>query len=101
MGPITTSIDGLKIFTRAMLDAKPWNFDPYVLRQPWNEDMYHLADHGGEGSKLCFGILWDDNICKPMPPYIRAMEEVKLALEAKGHKGKRANYSHYNTDGHY
>ncbi len=70
-----------------MADAKPWLYDPLALRLPWNEDSYKLADHGGEHGKLCFAIMWDDGVCKPMPPYKRALEQTKAALEAAGHTG--------------
>jgi len=67
------------------VDAKPWLSDPLALRFPWDEQAYKLADHGGEGGKLCFAILWDDGVCKPMPPYERALRETQSALEAAGH----------------
>ncbi|KAJ7132211.1 general amidase [Mycena epipterygia] len=85
LGPLSSSVNGLKIFMKAMADAKPWISDPLVLRLPWNDDAYRLADHGGEEGKLCFAILWDDGVCKPMPPYTRALQETKQALEAAGH----------------
>lgn len=69
-----------------MLDAKPWNFDPWTPRMPWSEEAYNLADHGGEGAKLCFAIMWDDGLVKPAPPYRRALEVTKKALEAQGHQ---------------
>ncbi|KAJ6561163.1 general amidase [Mycena vulgaris] len=85
LGPLSSSVNGLKIFMKAMADAKPWLSDPLALRLPWNDDAYRLADHGGEDGKLCFAILWDDGVCKPMPPYARALQETKDALEAAGH----------------
>ncbi|KAK4701042.1 amidase, partial [Phenoliferia sp. Uapishka_3] len=86
LGPLTSSISGLRIFHKAVADAKPWLYDPIALRLPWNESEYNLVNHGGEGAKLCFAIMWDDGIVKPHPPYIRAMEETKKALLAAGHE---------------
>lgn len=83
---MTVSVDGLKIFMKAVADAKPWNRDPIALRLPWNENAYALADHGN-GNKLCFGMMWDDGVCRPQAPYTRAMEMTKKALEAAGHTG--------------
>ncbi|KAJ7708742.1 general amidase [Mycena rosella] len=85
LGPISCSVGGLKIFMKAMADAQPWDADPLALRLPWNEGAYRLGDHGGEGGRLCFAVLWDDGRCKPMPPYARALRETKAALEAAGH----------------
>ncbi|KAF7309527.1 Amidase domain-containing protein [Mycena indigotica] len=89
LGPMTCSVDGLKVFMQAMADAKPWLSDPVALRLPWNDAAYLLADHGGDGARLCFALMWDDGVCRPMPPYIRALRETKAALEAAGHKGTR------------
>ena len=86
LGPMTTSIEGVKRFMKAVLDAHPWNRDPMVLRMPWNESAYNLAEHGN-GGQLCFGILWHDGVVHPHPPVTRALEIVKAALLAKGHRG--------------
>lgn len=53
---------------------------------PWSEEAYQLRDHGGKGAKLCFAIMWDDGVVKPMPPYKRALEMTKKALLAAGHE---------------
>ncbi|KAF8328972.1 general amidase [Amanita rubescens] len=85
LGPMTTSIEGIKRFMKVVLDAQPWNRDPMVLRMPWNERAYTLAEHGN-GGQLCFGILWHDGVVHPHPPVTRALEIVKAALLAKGHR---------------
>lgn len=84
---MSISLDGLKLFTKAVIDAKPWLADPVALRMPWSEAEYNLASHGGAYGKLCFAILWDDLNCMPQPPYKRAMEKTKKVLEAAGHTG--------------
>lgn len=84
---MANTISGVKIFTKAIIDSEPWTKDPLVLRKEWSEKAYHLSDHGG-GKKLCFGMLWDTGVVRPHPPLHRAMEMVKTALEAAGHKGK-------------
>jgi amidase len=86
LGPMTTSIEGIKRFMKAVLDAHPWNRDPMILRMPWNESAYKLAEHGN-GGQLCFGILWHDGVVHPHPPVTRALEIAKAALLAKGHRG--------------
>ena len=86
LGPMTRSIEGIKRFMKVVLDAQPWNRDPMVLRMPWNEKAYQLAEHGN-GGQLCFGILWHDGVVHPHPPVTRALEIVKAALLAKGHRG--------------
>ncbi|KAK4049087.1 hypothetical protein OIO90_005557 [Microbotryomycetes sp. JL221] len=85
LGPMTASVDGLKIFMKAIADAKPWLRDPLALRLPFSESEYALEHHGG-GKQLCFAIMVDDGNVKPMPPCLRALETVRQAVEAAGHK---------------
>lgn len=87
LGPMSASLDGLAVFMKAMASAKPWLHDPLALRLPWSASEYALAEHGG-GKRLCFAILSDDGYCKPHPPYIRALQKTKEALEAAGHEGE-------------
>lgn len=54
---------------------------------PWDEAAYNFKDHGGApDAKLCFGIMWDDELVLPNPPYKRALEITKKALLAAGHE---------------
>jgi amidase len=85
LGPMSNSVSALKVFTKAVLDTKPWLKDPLVLRKPWCESAYQLEDHGG-GKRLCFAIMRDNGVVKPHPPLQRAMSMTKDALEAAGHE---------------
>lgn len=87
IGPLTSSVHGLKIFTKAILDSKPWAKDPAVARIPWNEAEYELAGHGGSGGQLCFAVMYDNGLVRPHPPVRRALSIAVKALEAAGHKG--------------
>jgi len=82
---MANSLEACKIFTKAVLDGKPWERDPVCIRKPWDQGAYELRDHG-MGQKLCFAVMWDNEVVKPHPPVIRALRLVKKALEAKGHK---------------
>ncbi len=68
LGPMTNSIEAVKIFTKSVIDAKPWLKDPLVIKKAWNEDEYNLVDHGGPGGLLCFAIMWDNEVVRPFPP---------------------------------
>ncbi|KAM6501145.1 general amidase [Amanita muscaria] len=85
LGPMTTSVEGVREFMKSVISGQPWNKDPTALRKKWDEDAYKLAEHGN-GAQLCFGIIWDDGLFHPHPPVLRALETVKNALLAKGHK---------------
>ncbi|KAI0075922.1 general amidase [Panus rudis PR-1116 ss-1] len=85
LGPMSNSLSAIKIFTKAIIDAKPWNKDPLAVRKEWSEREYALQGHAG-GVGLCFGVMWDNGVVRPHPPLVRAMREVKEALEAAGHR---------------
>ncbi|KAF5386540.1 hypothetical protein D9757_005888 [Collybiopsis confluens] len=61
LGPMTNSMSGVKIFTKAVIDAKPWLKDPLAVRKEWSDKEYELVYHGG-GQKLCFGMMWDNGM---------------------------------------
>ncbi|KAI0638878.1 general amidase [Trametes polyzona] len=84
LGPMTNSLEGVKLFTKAIIDARPWRKDPLAVRKAWSAREYALGDHG-EGGHMCFAIMWDNGVVKPHPPLVRAMKIVKDALEAAGH----------------
>ncbi|KAG0696600.1 general amidase [Suillus ampliporus] len=85
-GPMTNSVGGVKVFMKAVVNAKPWLKDPLAVRKKWDEDEYNLADHGS-GKDLCFAIMWDDGVVVPHPPIRRSLEITKAALQKAGHKG--------------
>lgn len=71
---------------QAVVADKPWLKDPLARRAPWSDSEYALSEHGG-GKQLCFGIMWNNGHVVPHPPITRALEAVKVALLAAGHKG--------------
>lgn len=89
LGPLSNSLPGIKGLMKAIASQQPWYKDPLAVRKPWNEAEYNLIDHG-QGNKLCFAVLWDDEHIVPHPPVIRGLEETKQALIAAGHKGEDA-----------
>lgn len=85
---MANSLSGVKDFMTAVLAEKPWNLDPTAIRKHWDENEWNLCEHGGLGTQLCFAIMWDNEVVKPHPPLVRAMQTTKAALEKMGHKGK-------------
>lgn len=63
LGPMSSTLDSLKLFIKAVIDARPWTRDAQALRLPWQEEAYQLAEHGG-GRRLCFGMMLDDGLVK-------------------------------------
>ncbi|KAJ7887502.1 general amidase [Mycena olivaceomarginata] len=85
LGPLSNTLDGIKIFFKAVMSKEPWLKDPMVIRKRWSEEEYNLADHGN-GKNLCFAIMWDNAVVVPDPPVRRGLEITKAALLAAGHR---------------
>lgn len=79
VGPISSSVGGLKLVTKALLSASPWLHDPLVHELPWREEW-------GRIDRLTFGVLRHDGHVTPTPPVRRAVEIVVEAMENLGHE---------------
>lgn len=78
IGPLSTSLDGIKLFMKTLVDAQPWLREPAMLPFPWKDDVdWTLKD---KKRKLKIAVLWDDGIVKPHPPVLRALQEVTERL---------------------
>ncbi|TXT06916.1 uncharacterized protein COLE_06247 [Cutaneotrichosporon oleaginosum] len=77
IGPMAPDLDGLEMWSKAVLDAKPWEVDPAVFKLPWRDVAVP--------TKLCFGMIMDDGAIAPTPAITRVLKETRAALEAAGH----------------
>ncbi|KAH9224505.1 acetamidase-like protein [Leptodontidium sp. 2 PMI_412] len=83
-GPMSRSLESLKIYCRAVLSTEisPWNLDPKCVPIPWREEVIQP-----KGRKLRFGIVLDhDGEIHVQPPINRGLAMTKKALEAAGHE---------------
>ncbi|KAI1497874.1 acetamidase [Biscogniauxia marginata] len=76
IGPLSTSLAGLKLFTKSVIDREPWLREPSLVPMLWRD-----ATGAYEGRRIRVGVIWDDGVVKPHPPVTRAMRELvgKLA----------------------
>ncbi len=75
VGPLSTSLQGCKIFLKTLIDQKPWLHEPSLLPFLWRDDTSYLTTSDGK-KRLKIGVLWDDGVVKPHPPITRALKEV-------------------------
>lgn len=61
VGPIASSVGGLKLVTESLLSTKPWLHDPLVHEIPWRPDQAKVE-------KLTFGVVKNDGVVNPSPP---------------------------------
>lgn len=74
VGPLSTSLEGINLFMRTVLSAKPWMDEPTLVPIPWRSKQTHLNDDGHPALKVA--VLWDDGIVRPHEPITRALQEV-------------------------
>ena len=60
IGPLSTSLDGIKLFMRTVLAAKPWMDDPSLVPLGWRDENSYLER--GSGKRLKVAVLWNDGV---------------------------------------
>lgn len=81
IGPLSTSIEGIKVFMRALLDQKPWLLDPSLVNMPWKTDGQLRSGVDGK-RKLRIGVISDDGVVRPHAPIQRGMSKVISTLKS-------------------
>ncbi|KAI4204767.1 MAG: hypothetical protein LQ348_001242 [Seirophora lacunosa] len=79
IGPLSTSLEGVKLFMKTVLSAEPWRIEPSCVPIPWRYQESHLAI--SQMQKLRIAVLWCDGVVQPHPPVTRALKEVVTKLQ--------------------
>ena len=80
IGPLSTSLGGIKVFMKTIVDAKPWLREPSLLPFEWKPVDPKMFS--SDGKKLKIAVLWSDEVVKPHPPVLRALKEVADKLKS-------------------
>ena len=80
IGPISRSLEGVKMFMKTLLDQKPWMIEPSLIAIPWKTTSLLRTDSSGK-RKLRIGVLSDDGIVKPHPPILRGINTLVEKLK--------------------
>ncbi|KAK2806713.1 hypothetical protein FQN50_005707 [Emmonsiellopsis sp. PD_5] len=91
IGPLATTVGGLKLLFQSVLSQQPWLHDPLAVELPWRdaleEETLSLVKNSTAGKgQLAFGILYDDGIVRPHPPVARALALMAKTVQKLGHK---------------
>ncbi|RDW85348.1 hypothetical protein BP5796_03673 [Coleophoma crateriformis] len=81
VGPMAQSTESLRLFTKAVIDSKPWLIDPKSPPIPWREEMASEVI----GRPLRIAIMHWDGYILPQPPIRRALRNVEETLRRAGH----------------
>lgn len=82
IGPLSTSLEGIKVFMKSLIDQKPWIYQVSMLPIPWRYEQDLLPNSASGKTKLKVAVLRDDGIVRPHPPVLRAIKEVEEKLKA-------------------
>ncbi|KAI8957524.1 amidase [Daldinia sp. FL1419] len=69
-GPISTSLEGLHLFTKSILDQKPWVQQSDLVGFDWRDPAQYYLDR-----KFRVGVLYGDGVVRPHPPVLKALDE--------------------------
>ncbi|KAI1099673.1 amidase [Jackrogersella minutella] len=70
-GPLSTSLEGLRLFTKSIIDQKPWLKEPSLTAMEWKDTETFFPDR-----KLRVGVLYSDNVVRPHPSILRSLSEL-------------------------
>ncbi|KAJ8111195.1 hypothetical protein OPT61_g6159 [Boeremia exigua] len=76
-GPMARTLEDITMYSKAVIDAKPWLLDPTMLPMPWQPVE--------PKQKLKIAVMWSDGIVTPTPPVTRALKETVQSLKRAGH----------------
>ncbi|RMJ17725.1 hypothetical protein CDV36_002602 [Fusarium kuroshium] len=79
-GPLCHDFGGLKMLTKAVLEAGPAGYDSTAIDVPWR----YVPDVSEK--KLRIGLLPEDPVYPLHPPVARVLAEAAKILEASGHQ---------------
>ena len=79
LGPLSTSLEGVKLFMKTVIGGKPWLKEPSLVPIPWRDQESYFATDSRKRLKV--GVMWDDGVVKPHPPVLRAIQEVVNKLK--------------------
>jgi amidase len=75
IGPLSTSLEGIKLFMKTIISSKPWLSEPALIPIPWN---YHPIS---SNQPLKIGVMYHDGVVKPHPPITRALHSFVSKLK--------------------
>lgn len=76
VGPMSTSLDGLRILMKTVIEARPWLVEPSLMNVEWKSANQVCPESYSPQNKLKIGIMWHDGVVYPQPPVQRALREL-------------------------
>ncbi|KAL6716404.1 hypothetical protein ACLMJK_005971 [Lecanora helva] len=80
-GPLSTSLAGVRLCMKTVIDAKPWLNEPSLVPIPWRDQESRLTKASGEKT-LKVGVMRHDGVVRPHPPIVSALNDIAEKLSA-------------------
>ncbi|KAI0396049.1 amidase signature domain-containing protein [Xylariaceae sp. FL0594] len=93
IGPLSTSLEGVKLFVKTILDGKPWLREPSLVALPWRDDK---KEESSGRKKLRVGVIQSDGVVRPHPPVWNALKSVIETLA----RSDRVELVEWKPEGH-
>lgn len=78
LGPLSTSLEGLKVFIKTVIDSEPWLTEPALIPMPWRPFTVP------QDRPLRIGVLHHDGVVLPHPPITRALNLMAQHMKTRG-----------------
>lgn len=79
IGPLSTSLAGVELFVKTLVDAQPWIREPSLVPLPWKSSPQFSTSNGSKTLRI--GILSDDAVVRPHPPILRVLDQLSAKLK--------------------
>ncbi|KAK6853884.1 hypothetical protein PG995_010696 [Apiospora arundinis] len=76
IGPLSTSLSGIRLFMKTAIAGQPWLNSPDIVAMEWKNTFELFVKR-----KLKVAIMWDDEVVFPHPPINRALRQIALKLK--------------------
>ena len=76
---MSTSLEGIELFMKTVLAAKPWMMDPALVAMPWRNNEKLVDQLYGKTLKI--GVMWSDGVVTPHPSVTRALTTMVKRLK--------------------
>jgi len=78
IGPLSTSIEGIKLFMQTLIGAQPWLIEPSLIPLPWRSNP---AGFASSKRKIRVAVMYHDGAVLPHPPVRRALRETVARMQ--------------------
>ncbi|KAK8867470.1 acetamidase [Apiospora arundinis] len=76
IGPLSTSLSGIRLFMKTAIAGQPWVDSPDLVAMEWKKTFGLFAK-----KKLKVAVMWNDGVVIPHPPITTALRQIAVELQ--------------------